>query len=69
LVACFVGIGIYFWKFRKDGEKTVHKEPAAPVDGGEGPGLVCPYCKNKIEDDWSSCPYCGAKLKEDTRMY
>lgn len=69
LVLCFVGIGIYVWKFRKDREKTVHKKSTAQVDGGEEPGLVCPYCKNNIEEDWSSCPYCGAKLKEDTRIY
>jgi len=31
--------------------------------------LICPLCKNKIQEDWVLCPYCGVKLKEDTQIY
>ena len=25
--------------------------------------LICPQCKNRIQEDWDSCPYCEFKLK------
>jgi len=32
--------------------------------------LICPVCKNEIQEDWFSCPYCGVKLKQDdTQIY
>jgi len=31
--------------------------------------IICPFCKNEIEEDWVSCPHCGTKLKGDTRIY
>ncbi len=31
--------------------------------------IICPFCKNEIEEHWVSCPLCGTKLKDDTRVY
>ena len=25
--------------------------------------LICPKCKNRIQEDWDTCPYCKMKLK------
>ena len=31
--------------------------------------VICPFCKNEIQEDWIVCPHCATKLKDDTQVY
>lgn len=31
--------------------------------------IICPFCKNEIEEGWVSCPHCGTRLGDDTKIY
>ncbi len=81
LIVVVAGVGVYLWKFRKapqekrelEGrpeEKPEKGTLVIPSETEEKPHkLICPFCKNEIEEDWVSCPFCGVKLEDDTRIY
>ena len=81
LIVVVMGVGVYLWKFRKAPQKKRELEgkpeerpeertSVLPSETEETPRkLICPFCKNEIEEGWVSCPFCGVKLEDDTRIY
>ena len=42
--------------------RITEKWPRAGEPKGLTSRRTCPYCKNRIDDDWKTCPYCGQAL-------
>ena len=51
VVALLIGTRI---RRKKEEEKKEEEKPHV---------LICPQCKNRIQEDWDTCPYCKIKLK------
>ena len=48
--------GLIVWAKMGRRKEEKEKEKAPRV-------LICPQCKNRIQEDWETCRYCGRKLK------
>ncbi len=57
----YIITGMYWWtqiaRKKKKDMVTVRK------DAGDGDGLKCPVCGNRIDEGIETCPYCGAELE------
>jgi len=42
---------------------VLKKKPERKKEEEEPHVLICPQCKNRIQEDWDTCPYCEFKLK------
>ena len=73
VIIIVVVIIVIFVVMQKKGKKTEVKREVGKkeeiTEETKVRKIICPFCKNEIEEDWVSCPHCGTKLKGDTRIY
>jgi len=69
LLVAIISVGLLIVVKRKQGSQEKGKVRKRGKRPETAKTLICPLCKNEIQEDWAACPHCGTKLKDDTRIY
>ena len=71
LISSFFVLILLTLELRRKSKKGI--TPRSPPSAGSKSEpfqlLICPICKNKVQETWDLCPYCGARLRDNTRIY